>query len=108
MPTIYKNAQVFTDDCVMRGGFAVESDRFAAVGSDEALARAYPGAQTVDLGGRFVCPGFNDSHMHLLELGCVLTQAQLAPCTDSLAHVLRAVGEFASAHPQEAFILGRG
>ena len=108
MPTIYTNACVFTDDGVMRGGFAVDGDRFVATGSDEMLAHAYPGAQTVDLGGRFVCPGFNDSHMHLLELGCVLTQAQLAPCTDSLAHVLLAVGAFASAHPQEAFVLGRG
>ena len=108
MLTRYHNARVFTENGVINGGFVVENGRFSAVGSDDALTRACPGAPCVDLGGRFVCPGFNDSHMHLLELGCVLLQAQLAPCTDSLAHVLDAVGAFASAHPQEPFILGRG
>ena len=108
MPTRYKNARVFTKNGVLCGGFITENGRFAAVGSDAEMARIRPDGPTVDLGGRFVCPGFNDSHMHLLELGCVLLQAQLSPCTDSLAHVLAAVSEFARTHPQEPFILGRG
>lgn len=108
MPTIYQNTRIFTGDGVLDGGFVTDGPCFAGVGSVEALRRLYPSAPEVDLGGRFVCPGFNDSHMHLLELGCVLTQAQLAPCTDALAHVLAAVGTFAKAHPDEAFILGRG
>lgn len=108
MVTRYMNARVFTEDGVTRGGFAVENGRFIAVGDDAALCRRYPDAQTVDLRGRFVCPGFNDSHMHLLELGCVLAQAQLAPCTDSLSHVLEAVAAYAGSHAKEPFILGRG
>ena len=108
MPTRYHNARVFTGDGVLDGGFVTDGVCFAAVGSDEQLRRLYPDAPAVDLGGRFVCPGFNDSHMHLLELGCVLTQAQLAPCTDALSHVLATVGAFAKAHPDEPFILGRG
>ena len=102
MPTRYQNARVFTGDGVLDGGFVTDGVCFAAVGSDEQLRRLYSDAPAVDLGGRFVCPGFNDSHMHLLELGCVLTQAQLAPCTDALTHVLAAVGAFAKAHPAAA------
>ena len=108
MPTRYQNARVFTGDGVLDGGFVTDGVCFAAVGSDEQLRRLYSDAPAVDLGGRFVCPGFNDSHMHLLELGCVLTQAQLAPCTDALTHVLAAVGAFSKAHPDYPFILGRG
>ena len=66
MPTIYQNTRIFTGDGVLDGGFVTDGSCFAGVGSVEALRRLYPNAPEVDLGGRFVCPGFNDSHMHLL------------------------------------------
>lgn len=104
----YENARVFTADNRLADAFVVDDGRFVFAGKTQEARKTYPDAACVDLGGKFVCPGFNDSHMHLLELGSVLMQAQLAPHSDSLAHVLEALSAFVQAHPQEPFILGRG
>ena len=108
MTTCYENARVFTADAHDASCFVVQDGVFAFVGDENAAHRAFPHAARVDLRGQFVCPGFNDSHMHLLELGCALTQAQLAPATDSLSHVLSALSDHAHAHPQADWIVGRG
>lgn len=104
MTTCYENARVFTADNRAADCFVVKDGLFAFVGTADAAHRAYPDARRIDLNGRFVCPGFNDSHMHLLHLGCMLTQAQLA--ADSLAHMLSALAQYVAAHPQEPWILG--
>ena len=88
MTTCYTNARVFTADMHTAACFVVDGDRFTFVGNKEDALRAYPDTEQIDLDGRFVCPGFNDSHMHLLNLGLMLTQAQLSPVTDSLCGVL--------------------
>lgn len=108
MTTRYTNARVFVGDGSFCSSFVVQNGQFILTGSDAKTLQAFPEANTVDLNGRFVCPGFNDSHMHLLSLGNMLGMAQLAPCSDSLAHVLTAVKAFSHAHPDEQFILGRG
>ncbi|MBQ2991087.1 MAG: amidohydrolase [Clostridia bacterium] len=108
MLTLYENAEVFTGTSDLAECFVAGGGRFLYAG-DTATARAlYPDAHTVDLGGAFVCPGFNDSHLHLLSLGTMLAQAQLAGHTQALSSVLRAVADFADAHPKEKWILGRG
>ncbi len=49
---------------------AVDGERIEYVGSArEALRRAGPGAETIDLRGRAVVPGFNDNHVHTVILG---------------------------------------
>ena len=106
--TCYEHARIFTGQSAPADCFAVQNGCFLFAGSTETAHRLFPRAGRIDLGGRFVCPGFNDSHMHLLELGCVLTQAQLAPCSDALSHVLHSFGSFAAAHPDEPWVLGRG
>ena len=104
----YHNARVFTGEDAFCTSFVVDDGVFLTTGSDDETARVYPEAASVDLGGCFVCPGFNDSHMHLLSLGSLLGMAQLAPCSDSLEHVLCAIADFALLHPDHPFILGRG
>ena len=52
-------------DTPRASAFAVEGDRFVAVGSDaEVLALAGPGTTVIDLDGMTVTPGFIDSHSH--------------------------------------------
>jgi len=108
MSKCYINARIFTADDRNAECFVVDAGRFAFVGTRKEALCAFPNAEQIDLNGQFVCPGFNDSHMHLLSLGCMLTQAQLAPETDSLAGMLRKLCEYVNQHPHEEWILGRG
>jgi len=49
---------------------AVRGDRILAVGTrDEVLKTKGPDTNIIDLGGRFVMPGFNDAHVHLAHAG---------------------------------------
>jgi len=87
MRTAYINGNVYTGSLPLQQAFLVEEDIFTCAGSNEAVLRK--GAErTVDLQGAFVCAGFNDSHMHLLNYGQVLTIAQLAQHTGSLEDML--------------------
>ena len=84
MKTIYKNGAVYTGKLPLVEAFAVEDGKFVFAGSSaEADALAAAGDKVVDLGGKFVCSGFNDSHMHLLNYGSSLLKAQLAAHTES-------------------------
>ena len=77
--TLYVNGKVFTGTKALQSAFAVKDGRFQAVGSDaQVLALRREGDEVCDLGGRFVCPGFIDSHMHLLHLGSAMTQCDLS------------------------------
>ena len=64
---LLKNARivdVFSGE-IMAGSVAVSGGRVAGIGE-------YPARTTVDLGGRFVAPGFIDSHVHIeSSMACV-------------------------------------
>lgn len=71
--TLYKNGNVHTMDetSPLADAFVVGGERFAFVGT-EAGARAFADGRggfdkEIDLAGRLVLPGFNDSHLHLLH-----------------------------------------
>ena len=97
---IFHNAVVYTGND-FTDAFALEQGRFVALGPD---ALALEG-QRIDLGGAFVCAGFNDSHMHLLNYGQTLRMAPLAEHTGSLADMLDCLK---NAAPDRGWILGRG
>ena len=109
MKTIYHGGQVFTGSLPLAQAFAVEDGRFLAAGTDEELlALRAEGDVLVDLAGRFVCPGFNDSHMHLVNYGNLMNMCDLTgSATVSLAAVQSALHAFAASHP-EGWIIGRG
>jgi predicted amidohydrolase YtcJ len=65
---VLHHAKVFTADSAAPWAQAVliRGDRIGAVGANEAvLGAASPNAVRVDLGGRTVVPGFNDTHDHI-------------------------------------------
>lgn len=104
----FENARIFTGNGESANCMVICDGRFEFVGHVSEAHNRYPHAKRVDLGGSFVCPGFNDSHMHLLSLGNSLAQAQLAGHTDSLSGMLEAVRRFADDHKDRDWILGRG
>ena len=100
MKTIFYNGQVYTGELPLRQAFAVEGGCFLQVGDDaQLLSLACDGDALVDLGGHFVCAGFDDSHMHLLNFGQSLYEAPLAGHTASLAELLSFLKEYLLAHP---------
>ena len=78
--------------------------------NEEARMAAGEQAELIDLEGRFVCSGFNDSHMHLLGFGSALNSAQLAKHTESLQDMVACLKEFAASRTRSAgaWIMGRG
>ena len=62
---VYYNGKIFADD-KFHTALAVEGEIITAAGGSELLER-HPAAEKVDLEGRLVLPGFNDSHLHLFE-----------------------------------------
>ena len=97
---IFHNARVYTGSGFAQA-FAVEKGKFVFVG-DEADA---PDGERIDLGGAFVCAGFNDSHMHLLNYGQALRMAPLFLHTASLADMLDCLR---NTQPDLGWIIGRG
>jgi predicted amidohydrolase YtcJ len=69
--TILRAGRVLTMDDRGREAEAVlvRGNRIAAVGTDAAVrAQAGPGATRIDLAGRTLIPGFNDNHIHLVNM----------------------------------------
>jgi len=87
---------------------AVRGDRIIAVGSnDEILKLKGPETSVIELGGKFVMPGFNDAHTHLAEGGFEKLTVNLvgAKSLDEFRERIRAKAE--KAEPN-AWIVGGG
>ena len=105
MKTAYINGLVYTGVLSLAQAFLIENGRFSAVGTTETIL-ALGAEKTVDLQGRFVCAGFNDSHIHLLNLGQALSVAPLHLYTRSLAEVIGCLKQMSPG--RGGWILGRG
>lgn len=109
MKTTYYNGIVYTGSLPCVEAFVVENGKFVCTGTTEETLRLHGDGEKVDLGGAFVCPGFNDSHMHLLGFGQTLFNAHLDRHTGSLSDVVECLREHAATHPRRAgWIMGRG
>ncbi|MBQ6342217.1 MAG: amidohydrolase [Anaerolineaceae bacterium] len=111
MRTAFFNGRIYTGELPLREAFWVEDDRFIKAGADsEILACIRPGDRTVDLNGAFVCAGFNDSHMHLLNFGQFLHGARLGEHTGSLREMLAYLKEWLTQNPPRPgqWVTGRG
>ncbi|MCW5252577.1 MULTISPECIES: amidohydrolase [unclassified Streptomyces] len=91
---------------------AVRDGRVLAVGTDaEIRALAGPGTRTVDLAGRTVLPGINDSHLHAAAWALTSPPFALAlghPAVESIADTAEAVRAAAAAAPPGEWITGLG
>ena len=109
MKTVYFNATVYTGSLPTAQAFVVEDGRFLFAGSNEdALALLQPGDKQQDLAGAFVCPGFIDSHMHVLNFGQALCAAPLHLHTHSLEDMLQCLKDHRQSALRGNWLLGRG
>jgi predicted amidohydrolase YtcJ len=85
---------------------AVCGERIARVGTTtEVLAIAAPDARRIDLQGRTVVPGFNDSHVHLLDGSTELVEVDLRDAATGEEAAAR-LAAYAKTQPKGRWILG--
>ena len=105
---IFLNAKIWTADNAhpQAQALAVSGDKILAVGTnDEVKALAAPDTAIVDLHGRFLIPGFQDSHLHFP--GASVNELDLAG-VESLKEFQQRLSDFAKAHPSLPWITGGG
>lgn len=97
---VYYHAYIYDNNAT---AFVEDEGKIIFVGSDkEALQYSQ---DVVDLNGKYVYPGFNDSHMHVVNYGKTLKNVMLTDYTSSLKEML----EELKRHVKEGqWLLGRG
>jgi predicted amidohydrolase YtcJ len=110
--TVLYNANGYTlnskGDLVQFESLAFDDNgRITAVGSADEVAARAPSAKRIDMFHRTVLPGLIDAHGHVFGLGGMLTQLDLS-ATTSLPEAQKAIGQFAQARAQQAWVIGRG
>ena len=104
---ILHNGRVATQD--QRRSFAaaaaIKDSRFLAVGTDqEVMAHRGDKTQVIDVGGRTVIPGLNDSHIHLVRGGLSYNMELRWDGVPSLADGLRMLREQARRTPPPQWV----
>lgn len=106
--TIYTNASIWTGvpGAPRAQALAIAGGEILAVGAAQEM-RKYQDAATriVDLGGKFVVPGFMDAHTHFMSGGFQLASVDLRSA-DSPAEFARRIAAFAKDLPGERWITG--
>ena len=87
----------------------VADGRILAVGTEDELRAADPGAEPFDLAGDTLVPGFVDAHNHFLATGETLGSLDVHfPAVASAADLLDVVASAAASTPAGAAITGSG
>jgi len=104
----FVNGKIWTEDDArpQAQAMAVSGDKIVAVGTNEEI-KALTAADTaiVDLQGRLVVPGFQDSHLHFPGLS--VNEIDLHG-VETLKDFQQHLADFAKAHPSLPWITGHG
>ena len=101
------NGQFHTVDRTkpLASAVAIKDGRFVVVGNDtQAMALRGPATQVVDMQGRCVIPGLNDSHLHLIRGGLNYNLELRWEGVPSLADALRMLKEQADRTPTPQWV----
>src|SRR6056297_3127985 len=108
-PVVLHNATIYTVDPAQptAEALAFANGNLLAVGTEADVLAAYPDADRLDAGGRTVVPGLIDAHAHIMNLGELLSRANLVG-TVSKGDIVERLQRFAVALPDSAWLIGRG
>ncbi len=104
----FVNGKIWTADNAKphAEAIAISGDKIVAVGStSEIKSLVSPDTAIVDLGGRLVVPGFQDSHLHFP--GASVNEVDLHGA-ETLTEFQTRLAEFAKGHPKLPWITGHG
>ncbi|MEK7199483.1 MAG: amidohydrolase, partial [Bacteroidota bacterium] len=85
----------------------VKDGKIVAVGTNAAILATFSSAETIDVKGAAVYPGFIDAHAHFVGYGRSLFQADLFG-TNTWEETVARIKTFADLHPDLPWIQGRG
>jgi predicted amidohydrolase YtcJ len=106
----FVNGPAYTVDAARSwaNAVAVKDGRIVAVGSDDEV-HPWVGRRTdvIDLAGRLLLPGFQDSHAHPVASGVDMLQCDLT-AAHALADYERIIRTYADEHPDDPWIVGSG
>ena len=105
---VFLNAKIWTADDARpyAQALAIGGDKILAAGTDEEIRRLVrPDTAVLDLHGRLVVPGFQDSHLHFPgpSVNAVRFDGQ-----ETLAAFQKRLADFAKMHPALSWITGGG
>lgn len=101
MKKVLHNAKVYVEKGVYAQAVLVEDGLIAKVGTDEEVLKAAGSdAEITDCGGKTLIPGLNDSHLHFMQTGEVMNQAQIDGVS-SIDEMIEICKEFAEQHPEQ-------
>ena len=107
--TLVVNGVIYTVDSSFSSvqAMAIKDGIIVAIGTDAEILAAYTAPEKIDAKGQAVYPGFIDAHAHFVGYGKSLFQVDLFGTT-SWEEAVERVKIFAAAHPELAWIEGRG
>ena len=104
--TLLENARVWTNDPAgpEATSLLIVDGRIAVVGTAASPVDAPPGAARIDLGGRRVVPGFDDSHTHFFDGAFAVLSPDLLS-SDTPEELVRRLEAFAATQPPGRWIV---
>ena len=93
------NAKVYVNKGEFAEAVLVEEGLIKKVGTTEEILAVAGDAEKIDAEGRTVVPGFNDSHMHILQFGETLYQANIEG-VKSIDEMIDRCKKFMEEHPE--------
>ena len=101
---IFTNATIYVDADRKINNLLVENGKVKDYDVDPA---SYKDAKIVNLEGGFVYPGFNDSHVHPIEVGSMLEGVQVLGCRTS-EEIAKVISELDKKTPEGELLIGNG
>ncbi len=103
------NAKVYTVDAHNRivEAVAIRGSRIVAAGTSDDIMKRYTSRSVIDAKGKFLFPGFIDSHVHVAGYGASLFELNLVG-TKSSEEILRMVAAKAATLQPGQWVRGRG
>ena len=102
MKTLFTNGEIWCTRGTYTDAVLVESGKVVAIGHDALQAS---NDEVIDLGGKFLAPGFIDAHAHPLFAGRE-SQGPNVNGLQSVAEIVAEVKRFAEANPYMPWIMG--
>jgi predicted amidohydrolase YtcJ len=101
------NAKIWTGDDSQpwAEALAAKGEEIVAVGSSDEIRKLGEAERVIDAGGRFLVPGFIDSHVHFISGGFGLSSVQLRDANTPEEFAAR-IGAFAGTVPAGTWITG--